>query len=123
MNDFVQKIFDLYAEILPEDWQKFILHAAIAPGQQSMYFFVRVKGEQKYWSYDELEEIGLFTEDEFRAVRLKAGKESFLFQKKANPVWTGYTLSIDDEGNADIDFEYDEQPVMIPDTWKTKYLK
>lgn len=122
-NEFTQKIYDLFAEILPEKWERFVLHTSIEPGVQSMYFFVRVQGQKKYYSFQELEQQGLFTENQFRMIRLKAGRESFIYQKEFHPAWTGYTLSIDNTGDVNIDFEYDEQSVVITESWKNTYLK
>ena len=122
MEEFVTKIFEIMVEILPANWEKMILHIALSPGVQSMYFFTRMEKQTKYYSYYDLQQNGIFSKEEYKNIRLKIGKESFLFQKNWKEPWTGYTLVIQRDGKVNIHYEFEEQPLGISEEWKKQYL-
>ena len=122
MKQFVNQIFTIIVDILPADWGKLAMHMSISQGVQSMFFFVKGVNQEKYFSYYDLQQMGLFSKEEYRDVRLAIGKQSFEYKKNTKESWTGYTLVIGRSGNVEIDFEYSEQPIDIPTLWKDKYL-
>ena len=87
-----------------------------------MYFFVKGDSEEKYYSYYDLQAMDFFSEGEYRSTCLAIGQESFELLKTFPEPWTGYTLVIDRDGTVNMDYEYYEQPINIPDSWKQKYL-
>ena len=122
MDEFVKEIFDYMIKILPADWGKIILRVFVGPNSQSVYFFVQDTASKKYYSYVDLQKMGVFSKQEFQDIAIKIGKASRDYQKSFEKAWTGYTLVIMRDGKTEIDLEYGEPEIIIRDSWKDKYL-
>lgn len=122
MEELTQKIFDAFVRILPQDWDRFVLHMAVAAEMQTVYFFIKTKTGDDYYSSSMLKKMGIFTEEDYRRARGEASDAVRGFLSGADIPWTGITIAIDRTGKVTADPEYEEQPIVIPEEWKKKYL-
>ena len=122
MDEFVKEIFDYMIKILPSDWGKIILRVFVGPNSQSVNFFVQDTVSKKYYSYVDMQQMGIFSKKEFQDISIKIGKASRDYQKSFEKVWTGYTLVVMRDGKAGVDFEYGKPEIVINESWKNKYL-
>ena len=122
MDEFVKVIFDLLIEFLPSDWGKMVLHITLGNNNQSVSLFVKDKYSSKYYSFVDLQNIGIFSKYEFQNVSMKIGEASREYQKSFEKKWTGYTLVVFREGKNYIDFEYECNLNTLPIGWDKKYL-
>ena len=122
MDIFIKEIFDLLIAFLPSDWGKVVLHITLRNNNQSVSLFVKDKYSSKYFSFVDLQKIGVFSKYEFQNVSIKIGEASRDYQKSFEKQWTGYTLVIFREGKNYIDFEYEYSLNALPIGWDKKYL-
>ena len=122
MDIFIKEIFDLLIAFLPSDWGKVVLHITLRNNNQSVSLFVKDKYSSKYFSFVDLQKIGVFSKYEFQHVSIKIGEASRDYQKSFEKQWTGYTLVIFREGKNYIDFEYEYSLNALPIGWDKKYL-
>lgn len=122
MDTFVKEIFDLIIRILPSDWGKIVLHIALGRNNQSIRFFVKDKISSRYYSFVELQKLGIISKYEFQNVSMQIGTASREYQKTFEKEWTGYTLVIFRDGKSFIDFEFEQNMKILPLGWDKKYL-
>lgn len=122
MDKFVTDVFDILLKILPSDWGKIVLHVAIGNNNQSLVFFVMDKLSSKYYSFLDMQKMGIFSKFEFQNVSMKIVQISKEYQKTFEKEWTGYTLVIMRDGKNYVDFEFEQQFSAIPSGWDKKYL-
>lgn len=120
MDKFVKEIFDSLVKILPSDWGKIVLHLELGKNNHSLLFFVSDKCAGKYYSFADLQRLGIFSKIEFQNVSMRIGNVSRAFQQTFEKKWMGYTLVISRDGMSYVDFE--QQATMISNHWKEKYL-
>ena len=123
MDKFVSDIFAILVKILPSDWGKIILRAVIAPSSQSILFFVQDSESKRYYSYMDLQNMEIFTKQEFQNICIQIGEASRAYQKTFEKEWTGYTLVITRDGKTGVDLDYEKPSIVIPESWKNQYLK
>lgn len=122
MDTFVKEIFDLIIKIVPSDWGKIVLHIALGRNNQSICFFVKDKISSRYYSFVDLQKLGIFSKYEFQNVSMQIGIASREYQKTFEKEWTGYTLVIFRDGKNFIDFEFEQNMKILPLGWDKKYL-
>lgn len=122
MDTFVKEIFDLIIKILPTDWGKVVFHIALERNHQSICFFVKDKSSSRYYSFAELQKLGIFSKYEFQKVSMQIGTASREYQKTFEKEWTGYTLVIFRDGKSLLDFEFEQNMEILPCGWEKKYL-
>lgn len=122
MDKFVEEIFNLLMKILPSDWGKVVLHIVLVKNNQSVCFFVKDKFSDKYYSFVDLQQLGIFSKFEFQNVSMQIGMTSREYQKTFEKEWTGYTLVVLRDGKNYIDFEYEYNLNTLPVGWDKKYL-
>lgn len=122
MDQFVKDIFNIVIKILPSDWGKIVLHITLGQNNQSIVFFVKDKILPKYYSFVDLQELGIFSKFEFQKVSMQIGNLSRKYQKTYEKEWTGYTLVIFRDGKNYIDFEFEDNLNALPIEWDKKYL-
>lgn len=122
MDQFVKEIFNIVIKILPSDWGKIVLHITLGQNNQSIVFFVKDKILSKYYSFVDLQELGIFSKFEFQKVSMQIGNLSRKYQKTYEKEWTGYTLVIFRDGKNYIDFEFEDNLNALPIEWDKKYL-
>lgn len=122
MDQFVKDIFNIIIKILPSDWGKIVLHITLGQNNQSIVFFVKDKILPKYYSFVDLQELGIFSKFEFQKVSMQIGDLSRKYQKTYEKEWTGYTLVIFRDGKNYIDFEFEHNLNALPIEWDKKYL-
>lgn len=122
MEKFVEEIFNLLIKILPSDWGKVVLHITLGKNNQSVCFFVKDKSSDKYYSFVDLQKLGIFSKFEFQNVSMQIGTTSREYQKTFEKEWTGYTLVVLRDGKNFIDFEYEYNLNTLPVGWDKKYL-
>ncbi len=122
MDQFVKDVFNIIIKILPSDWGKIVLHITLGRNNQSIVFFVKDKISPKYYSFVDLQQLGIFSKFEFQKVSMQIGDLSRKYQKTYEKEWTGYTLVIFRDGKNYIDFEFEQNPNILPIAWEKKYL-
>lgn len=122
MDTFVKEIFNLIIKILPSDWGKIVLHIALGRNNQSISFFVKDKISSRYYSFVDLQKLGIFSKYEFQNVSMQIETASREYQKTFEKEWTGYTLVILRDGKSFIDFEFEQNMKILPLGWDKKYL-
>lgn len=122
MDKFVEEIFNLLIKILPSDWGKVVLHITLGKNNQSVCFFVKDKSSDKYYSFVDLQKLGIFSKFEFQNVSMQIGMTSREYQKTFEKEWVGYTLVVLRDGKNYIDFEYEYNLNTLPIGWDKKYL-
>ena len=122
MDQFVKDIFNIIIKILPSDWAKIVLHITLGRNNQSIVFFVKDKISPKYYSFVDLQKLGIFSKFEFQKVSMQIGNLSRKYQKTYEKEWTGYTLVIFRDGKNYIDFEFEHNLNALPIGWGKKYL-
>ena len=122
MDKFVEEIFNLLIKILPSDWGKVVLHMTLGKNNQSVCFFVKDKSSDKYYSFVDLQKLGIFSKFEFQNVSMQIGNMSREYQKTFEKEWAGYTLAVLRDGKNFIDFEYEYNLNTLPVGWDEKYL-
>ena len=122
MDQFVKDIFDIIIKILPSDWGKIVLHITLGRNNQSISFFVKDKISPTYYSFIDLQKLGIFSKFEFQNVSMQIGNLSRKYQETYEKEWTGYTLVILRDGKNYIDFEFEHNLNALPIEWEKKYL-
>ena len=122
MDKFIEEIFNHLIKILPSDWGKAVLHITLGKNNQSVCFFVKDKFSNKYYSFVDLQKLGIFSKFEFQNVSMQIGTTSREYQKTFEKEWVGYTLVILRDGKNSIDFEYEYNLNTLPVGWDKKYL-
>ena len=122
MDKFVEEIFNLLIKFLPSDWGKVVLHITLGKNNQSVCFFVKDKSSDKYYSFVDLQKLGIFSKFEFQNVSMQIGMTSREYQKTFKKEWVGYTLVVLRDGKNYIDFEYEYNLNTLPIGWDKKYL-
>lgn len=122
MDKFIKEIFNVLIKILPSDWGKLVLYITLGKNNQSVSFFLKNKFSDKYYSFVDLQKLGIFSKFEFQNVSTEIGTKSREYQKTFEKKWVGYTLVILRDGKNYIDFEYENNSSTLPVGWDKKYL-
>lgn len=123
MDKFVKDIFEILVKILPSDWGSITLHITLGNNSHSMMFFVKDPYSARYYSFMDLQKMGIFTKYEFQNVSMRIGIISREYQQTFEKKWSGYTLVISRDGTSFVDFEFDQNIGSLSEDWKTRYLK
>lgn len=94
----------------------------VGRNNQSISFFVKDKISSRYYSFADLQKLGIFSKYEFQNVSMQIGTASREYQKTFEKEWTGYTLVIFRDGKSFIDFEFEQNMKILPLGWDKKYL-
>lgn len=135
MNDeqlgiIYQQIAELVVDIIPEEWSKVYLYGEIVEGSQTAYFYYYPYGsDSPVYSHD-ITELFTVSESEYSErwhqlvdIIQKLWRE---FKDNDQESWTNLTLTLENTGKFNIEFNYDDlsnADIHERKTiWKYKYL-
>lgn len=122
-SDMYQKIFDLIAEVLPENWSKLVFVAGYTEGSYSMKYYVKM-GATDYLDCFELGNI-----DNLQILQLFIKLDSVISSERSllqdSEKWNVLSMTVDSEGKMKTDFDYTDisnDVIAYEEEWKKKYL-
>lgn len=122
-SDMYQKIFDLIAEVLPENWSKLVFMAGYTEGSYSMKYYVKI-GATDYLDCFELGNI-----DNLQILQLFIKLDSVISSERSllqdSEKWNVLSMTVDSEGKMKTDFDYTDisnDVITYEEEWKKKYL-
>ncbi|MEJ9312263.1 antitoxin YezG family protein [Priestia megaterium] len=130
LNNIYQKIADSLIEIIPEDWTEIYLYAELGEGSQTSYFFYYPTGnEEPVYSHDIPEIFGVSEQvyEELWSEQLEYFRElANVFKENKQEPWTNLTLYLNNEGNFNVDYGYENilniDPYEQQVVWEYKHL-
>lgn len=122
-SDMYQKIFNLIAEVLPENWSKLVFMAGYTEGSYSMKYYVKI-GATDYLDCFELGNI-----DNLQILQLFIKLDSVISSERSllqdSEKWNVLSMTVDSEGKMKTDFDYTDisnDVITYEEEWKKKYL-
>lgn len=122
-SDMYQNIFDLLAEVLPENWCKLVFMAGYTEGSYSMKYYVKT-GFDNYLDCFELGNI-----DNLQILQLFIKLDSVISPERSSlqdsEKWNVLSMTVDSDGKMKTDFDYTDisnDVITYEEEWKKKYL-
>ena len=122
-SDMYQNIFDLLAEVLPENWSKLVFMAGYTVGSYSMKYYVKTESD----NYLDCFELGNI--DNLQILQLFIKLDSVISPErsslKESEKWNVLSMTVDSDGKMKTDFDYTDisnDVITYEEAWKKKYL-
>lgn len=121
--ELYQNIFDLLADVLPENWSKLVFMAGYTEGSYSMKYYVKT-GTTDYLDCFELGNI-----DNIQILQLFLKINKIISQERSSlknsERWNVISMIVDSGGKMKTDFDYSDisnDMIKYEEQWKRKYL-
>lgn len=123
VEEYVDKIMTALASLLPADWTRVVLHAAINAESYRITYYVRTADHPHYMHFGEF----LRRAEVSPVAILRAYQQIYSWSRRAQEealgdIWTGYTLTVSHDGRFMLDYEYDPQEPILSDAWRRDHL-
>ncbi len=112
MDDYVQRIAEIIIDIIPDNWSKIALYCVYYDGRIEINFYIK-NGNDFFNAFD------LVNAEELIPTILEL--KDIIVASREKQEWKIQTITIDEDGNFKVDFDYDSSSFDIF-KWKEKYL-
>ncbi|MFD1337031.1 antitoxin YezG family protein [Oceanobacillus iheyensis] len=130
LDELYQQISEIVVQTIPEEWSKVYLYGEVVEGAQTAYFYYFPLGSNNPIYSHEITELFTVSDNEYTQKwnTLVNLIQDLLrvFEEYGQQSWTNFTMSFDNTGKFNIDFNYDNLSNVDPHQrkiiWKYKHL-
>ena len=116
VEKYLEDSIGVLFELIPKGWERVVLYSEIDSMHYNVFFYVKYKSS--YYQCYSLERLCGTTEDEVDQFTEKWYEIALKYKKREE--WKAYTVSVENSGEFEIEYSYDEDFDL--DSWKKKFL-